>query len=73
MESVGEILFGDPPEDSPIPPGFFDSLGLEMDSLTGRGPIEAYLSAGGRAEARLVELLYCENGCHNGDGVVRDV
>lgn len=73
MESVGEILFGDPPEDSPIPPGFFDSLGLEMDSLTGRGPIEAYLSAGGRDEARLVELLYCENGCHNGDGVVRDV
>ena len=26
-----------------------------------------------RDEARLVELLYCENGCHNGDGVVRDV
>lgn len=72
MESVGEILPGDPPEDSPIPPGFFDSLGLEMDSLTGCGPIEAYIRAGGRDEARLAELLYCENGCHNGDGVVRN-
>ena len=72
MESVGEILPGDPPEDSPIPPGFFDSLGLEMNSLTGRGPLEAYIRAGGRDKARLAELMYCENGCHNGDGVVRN-
>lgn len=71
MESVGEILAGNLPENSPIPPGFFSGLEVEMDSLTGQEPIEAYIRSGGRSPARLVEFLYCDEGCHNGDGVVR--
>lgn len=57
---------------SPIPPGFFDSLKAEKDSLTGSGRIRGYLEEGRWEKVRLMELLYCDMGCHNGDGVAED-
>jgi len=58
---------------SPVPPGFFDFPGIRV--LEGSGP-EAVTDLLGRAEAgridpevAILELLYCRDGCHNGDGV----
>ena len=55
-------------EESPIPPGFFSSLG-EVDSVTGPDAVERYLGRECWKGVKLVELLYCDGGCHNGDGV----
>lgn len=56
---------------SPIPPGFFRFA--EYRVLEGSGPDGVRqllsLSMGGNKQADLVELLYCEGGCHNGDGM----
>ena len=53
---------------SPIPPGFFDPLSVNVVSATGEKEIakEAVnLSKG----IRLFEMLFCLGGCHNGDGI----
>lgn len=71
MESVGEIPPGELPKSSPIPPGFFNGLEVSLDSITGKETIEAYIKDGAREQVRLVEMLYCDQGCHNGDGVVK--
>ena len=55
-------------EESPIPPGFLSSLG-EVDSVTGPDAVERYLGRECWKGVKLVELLYCDGGCHNGDGV----
>ena len=55
-------------EESPIPPGFFSALG-EVDSVTGPDAVERYLGRECWKGVKLVELLYCDGGCHNGDGV----
>ena len=55
--SVGRSSLGTRRRTAPIPPGFFDSLRLEMDSLTGRGPIEGVpLRGAGRAPAEPLVL-----------------
>lgn len=53
---------------SPIPPGFFDSLGTVTVTATGLREItdKAVLLP---PETRLFEVLFCPGGCHNGDGV----
>lgn len=57
---------------SPIPPGFFRSMKEKTDSLTGKDTIERYVKDELWKKVRLVEMLYCDMGCHNGDGVIRD-
>ena len=57
---------------SPIPPGFFDGTGVPVKKLTGKDEITAYVNAGLCGSEQLVEMLYCRDGCHNGDGVVFD-
>ena len=56
---------------SPIPPGFFRFA--EYRVLEGSGPerVRQLLSwsLDRNKQADLVELLYCEGGCHNGDGM----
>ena len=69
--------WGEPPvpvrlKESPIPPGFFDNTGLRVKKITGEAQITAYLAAERRGDEQLVELLYCPEGCHNGDGVLCD-
>ena len=51
---------------------FFKELGFKTESLTGREDIEQYVKGGEWKTVRLVEMLYCHRGCHNGDGVVKD-
>lgn len=57
---------------SPIPLGFFEPLNLKCKSLTGKEEIENYFKKFQSNEVQLVEMLYCKDGCHNGDGVVRE-
>lgn len=56
---------------TPIPLGFFTSLGGKQAQLTTEEKIRAYFGAEIPPDEILVEMLYCEHGCHNGDGVVR--
>lgn len=72
LESVGERPEGRSPDASPIPPGFFGDMGVEMVSITGKEAIEEYMGQDDWKKVRLMELLYCDQGCHNGDGVLMD-
>lgn len=55
---------------SPIPPGFFEELGVSTVSLTGEEEIREYFQKGIPEDVQLVEMLYCKEGCHNGDGIL---
>lgn len=56
---------------SPIPPGFFTNLGVKTLSLGSIEKIQNALSYkfSELKNYQIIELLYCENGCHNGDGL----
>ena len=54
---------------SPIPPGFFDANDICVKTVTGPDAIAAYSSSCPSGKEQLTELLYCPDGCHNGDGV----
>ena len=58
-------------EASPVPPGFFTNLGVKTLSLGSKEKIENTLSYkfSELKNYQIIELLYCENGCHNGDGL----
>ena len=58
-------------EQSPIPPGFFTNLGVKTLSLGNKEKIQNALSYkfSELKNYQIIELLYCENGCHNGDGL----
>ncbi len=56
---------------SPIPPGFFKELGVKEASVTGEDEIRRYFEEGVPEGVELVELLYCKDGCHHGDGIVK--
>ena len=58
-------------EQSPVPPGFFTNLGVKTLSLGSKERIENALSYkfSELKNYQIIELLYCENGCHNGDGL----
>ena len=71
LEQWGECPSVRKLEKSPIPPGFFDGTGIPVHKITGREEIAAYVR-GCCGEERLVEMLYCKDGCHNGDGVLFD-
>ncbi len=73
LEEMGERPEGWLLEASPIPLGFFSGLEGNVESLTGKEIIENYMERPGGGETALVEMLYCDRGCHNGDGVVRKV
>ncbi len=55
---------------SPIPLGYFTSLGLKSNSISGKENIENHFKNGLHKNYELVEMLYCNNGCNNGDGVL---
>ncbi|WP_458407072.1 hypothetical protein [Anaerotignum sp.] len=69
LASFGDGLTAVPPEESPIPPGFFDGLDCKMTSVTEKQNICDFFENFKPEEFDLVELLYCRDGCHNGDGI----
>jgi hypothetical protein len=56
---------------SPIPPGYFQFPEYRVLEASGPSAVKRLLeqSAMNPGEADLLELLYCDGGCHNGDGV----
>lgn len=55
---------------SPIPPGFFKEYGADALSLCSREKMGTFVAQGESLQGiKIVELLYCEQGCHNGDGI----
>lgn len=58
-------------ESSPIPPGFFENLDIKTLSLCSKEKIQNAFSYkfSELKNYQIIELLYCENGCHNGDGL----
>lgn len=69
VESIGSEPMGIAPKESPIPPGFFNELGLKTVSITGEEEIRNYFENYEPGQVQLVEMLFCKNGCHNGDGI----
>lgn len=59
-------------DESPIPLGYFNSLEAKISSISGEENIEAYFKNNLHKESDLVEMLYCKDGCNNGDGVLID-
>lgn len=56
-------------ERSPIPPGFFSQFAQSI-SLKSKQEMDDFLRTGSDfSPYQVAELLYCENGCHNGDGM----
>lgn len=76
-EFAQEIGFAEYPkiETSPIPLGFFDPLEIAVLKASGELQIRQLLALctnneeNEPARADLLELLYCPDGCHNGDGL----
>lgn len=57
-------------DNSPIPVGYFNSLEGKISSISGEENIQEYFKNNLHKEKDLVEMLYCTNGCNNGDGVL---
>jgi len=64
-KSMARIL-----DESPIPPGYFNSLEAKVTSLSGEENIVSHFKNNLHKKDDLVEMLYCTNGCNNGDGVL---
>ena len=57
-------------DQSPIPPGYFKTLEAKVTSISGKENIEEYFKKNLYNQDKIVEMLYCHQGCHNGDGVL---
>ncbi|MDD3253491.1 MAG: hypothetical protein PHV18_13155 [Lachnospiraceae bacterium] len=68
-EALGLQLPVEAIEASPIPPGYFAGLPGRIDSISEEHRIWNYFRRGDDRGASLVEMLFCKDGCHNGDGV----
>lgn len=69
VEMLGQSPKGNSLMESPIPPGFFDELSVKTVSITGEEGVREYFENGIPDEVKLIEMLLCKGGCHNGDGV----
>lgn len=56
--------------ESPIPPGFFSEYGDATQSLRSLHETDAFFARKEYQHTKIVEALYCEQGCHNGDGIL---
>ena len=59
-------------DESPIPPGYFESLDAKITSISGKENILNHFENSLHKKDDIVEMLYCTNGCNNGDGVLLD-
>ncbi len=70
LQEIGEKPEVKKLDSSPIPPGFFDSLSCQKVCVTGEDEVRSYLKKEDYGDARIIELLWCRDGCHHGDGVI---
>lgn len=71
LSALGDSLSAAPTQESPIPPGFFEGLHGRMCSVTGKESICDLLESFRPDQFALIEMLYCKDGCHNGDGICK--
>ncbi len=57
-------------EESPIPPGYFEGFEAKVASISGEKSIQEHFKNKLYEKSDLIEMLYCTNGCNNGDGVL---
>ncbi len=57
-------------EESPIPPGYFNEVEGKVTSISGEENIKELFKNELYKDSDLIEMLYCKNGCNNGDGVL---
>ena len=69
LARLGQVIPGKILKKSPIPPGFFKNAG-KVCSISGPETVKSRLNEGKWEGAKIVEMLYCSEGCHNGDGVM---
>ena len=65
-----EVLRSKVLEESPIPLGYFNGVDAKITSISGEETIKKHFENKLYKESDLVEMLYCKNGCNNGDGVL---
>lgn len=72
-KEIDDLLMYPPLSISPVPPGFFRDFGEMVLESSGARGIDNLLEAACQGKLSpsvyLLEMLYCENGCHKGDGV----
>lgn len=57
---------------TPIPLGYFKDINAKVESISGDKEIREYFDCQRFKSTKLLEMLYCDKGCHNGDGVTRN-
>ncbi|MBP3888088.1 MAG: hypothetical protein J6F30_10690 [Cellulosilyticum sp.] len=72
IKKLAQEVEGKQLNESPIPPGYFTDLNVKTTSLSTKESIENYFKKCLHKQDELVEMLYCHNGCNNGDGVLMD-
>ena len=54
---------------SPIPPGFFAEYGAGASCLSSQAEIDHFFQKKTYRQKQIAEMLICNQGCHNGNGV----
>lgn len=72
LKEYNYTIVEDKLNESPIPPGFFDCSEVDVLNLKSKNEIDNYFMKTDAHKHELVEMLYCENGCHNGDGIIEN-
>ena len=57
------------PKKTPVPLGFFDDTELKVGKINGEEEIEDIICKMKEDKYDLIEILFCRDGCHNGDGI----
>lgn len=73
LKEQNTIFTGTQLKVSPIPLGYFEELKINHISLSGEKEIYNLFKSKIWEDLSLVELLFCKQGCHNGDGVIENV
>lgn len=69
LHGLGEMPQASALRESPIPPGFFAELNCTVHSVTGEMQLREAFERHCAEDKVLLELLFCKEGCHHGDGV----
>ena len=70
LAELGSSPENEVPKETPIPLGFFKGLNISIKSLTGEEEIREYFCSEEKEKVNLIEMLYCQGGCHRGDGIL---
>ena len=71
LHTLGSDLPYEIIQSTPIPLGYFKDIKVEQFGVSGERKIKNFLHNKEWKKLRLIELLFCNEGCHNGDGVIR--